>query len=156
MDVEYTGRHDTAVTDEMRAMAGPFLDRMEKMLGGGTSAHVVVTAEKNRQVAEVTVKTRAQDIVGESRSDVSLEVALRQALEKAEAQVIRSKEKRATKTRLPKDEKAVVEPALERGGKAKRTALLPVAESPVDEILGLRPDIALEPVHHVGNEDGES
>ncbi len=142
MDVEYTGRHEAVVTDEMRALAGPYLDRMEKMLGGGSSAHVIVTAEKYRQIAEVTVKTHAQDLVGLCESTASMETALRQALEKTEAQAIRFKEKRATQKRLPKDEKVVVEPALERGGKAKRTALLNTPDSPLDAVLGIQPDVA--------------
>ncbi len=140
MDIEYTGRHETVVTEQLRALAQPFLDRVEKMVGRGASAHVVLDSEKNRQIAEVTVKTKAHDLVGLSESTVSLETALKQALDKAEAQAIRFKEKRTTQTRLPKDEKAVVETSLERGGKSKRTALLPVADSPLDEVLGLQPD----------------
>ncbi len=143
MDVEYTGRHDAVVTDELRAIAGPILDRMEKMVGRGSSAHVVVTTEKNRQIAEVTVKTKAQDLVGLCESTVSLENALRQALEKAEAQAVKFKGKRTTRHRLPKDEKALVEPALERGGKGKRTALLNTPDSPLDEVLGIQPEVPL-------------
>ncbi len=141
MDVEYTGRQ-AVVTDEMRALAGPFLDRMEKMIGRGSSAHVVMSAEKNRQIAEVTVKTRSHDLVGLCESTASPEAALRQALEKTEAQAIRFKEKRATQKRLPKDEKAMVETALARPGKAKRTGLLAVPDSPLDEALGIEPDRA--------------
>lgn len=139
MDVEYTGRQ-AVVTDELRAMATPFLDRMEKMLGRGSTAHVVLTAEKNRQIAEVTVKSHAHDLVGLCESTAGAETALRQALEKAEAQAVRFKEKRATQTRLPKDEKSVVETSLERPGKLKRTALLATTESPLDGVLGLQPD----------------
>ncbi len=139
MDVEYTGRQ-AVVTDELRSLAGPFLDRMEKMLGAGASAHVVLTSEKHRQIAEVTIKTHAHDLVGLCESTASPEAALRSALEKTEAQAIRLKEKRATQKRLPKDEKAVVEPALERPGKAKRTGLLATSDSPLDEVLGLTPD----------------
>ena len=141
MNVEYTGRQ-AVVTNEMRALTEPFLERMEKMLGQGSSAHVIVTAEKHRQIAEVTVKSRWQDLVGLCESTASPEAALRQALEKTEAQAIRFKEKRATQKRLPKDEKMLLEPALERGGKGKRTALLPTADSPLDETLGLQPDRA--------------
>jgi putative sigma-54 modulation protein len=139
MVVEYTGRQ-AAVTEEMRVLTAPFLERMEKMLGAGASAHVIVTTEKHRQIAEVTVKSRAHDIVGMCESTAGAESALRQALEKTEAQAVRFKEKRATQKRLPKDEKALVETALERGGKAKRTALLPVADSPLDTALGSQPD----------------
>ncbi len=139
MDIEYTGRQ-AVVTEELRAIAAPVLDRMEKMVGRGATAHVILTAEKHRQVAEVTVKTHLHDLVGIAESPASAEAALRQALDKAEGQAIRLKEKRATKTRQPKDEKALLEPALERGGKSKRTALQPTADSPLDEILGLQPD----------------
>ena len=155
MDVEYTGRQ-TAVTDELRALAEPFLSRMEKMLGRGSSAHVILTAEKHRQIAEVTVKSRWHDLVGLCESTAGAEGALRQALEKAEAQAIRFKEKRSTQKRLPKDEKAMVEPALERGGRAKRTALLTTPDSPLDEALGLRPDRApgAAPTRPVANGNG--
>jgi putative sigma-54 modulation protein len=141
MDVEYTGRQ-TVVTNEMRALTVPFLDRMEKMLGNGGSAHVVVTTEKHRQIAEVTVKTRLHDLVGLCESTASAETALRQALEKTEAQAVRLKEKRASKTRLPKDAKAVVEPALERPGKNKRTGLLNAPDSPLDAVLGMASKVA--------------
>lgn len=140
MVVEFTGRQ-VVVTEELRTLAASFLDRMEKMLGDdGASAHVIMTSEKYRQIAEVTVKSRAHDLVGLCESTASAEAALRQALEKAEAQAVRYKEKRATQKRLPKDEKAVVETALERGGKGKRTGLLATADSPLDGVLGLEPD----------------
>ncbi len=142
MNVEYTGRQDVVITDAMRALTEPFLDRMEKMLGQGSSAHVILTAEKHRQIAEVTVTSGAQDLVGVCESTTSAEAALRQALEKTEAQAIRFKEKRATQHRLPKDEKTVLEPALERGGRNKRTSLLNMPDSPLDEALGLQPDRA--------------
>lgn len=140
MDVEYTGRQ-AVVTDQLRALAVPFLDRMEKMIGRGSSAHVVLSVEKNRQIAEVTVKTRSHDLVGLSESTASPEAALRQALEKTEAQAIRFKEKRATQKRLPKDEKALVEPALARPGKSKRTALLEEA-TPLDATGSLVESVA--------------
>ncbi len=154
MEVEYTGRQ-VAVTDEMREMAGPILARVEKMLGGGSSAHVIVTAEKNRQSAEVQVKSHAHDLVGFSESNTSMSTALIEALHKAEAQAIRFKEKRATQKRQPKDEKTLVEPALERGGKLKRTGLLPTQESPIDGLLGLQPDIAPGGVSEYQGEEEE-
>lgn len=154
MDVEFTGRNDAAVTDAMRVLAGPFLDQIEKMVGRGASAHVVVTTEKNRHSAEVTVKTKAHDIVGLSETTIGIESALRQALEKAEAQAIRFKEKRKTEKRRPKDEKTVVEPALERGGKLKRTTLLSTPDSPLDEVLGLQPDLAPAPARGESNGNG--
>ena len=151
MDVEYTGRHEAVVTEAMRSMAGPFLDRLEKMVGRGASAHVIVTTEKNRQSAEVTIKTKAHDLVGLAETTSGLETALRLALEKTEAQAIKFKEKRATEKRRPKDEKTLVEPALERGGKSNGTALLSTPDSPLDEVLGLQPDLAPDPVPRNGH-----
>ncbi len=148
MEVEYTGRQ-AVVTAELRALAVPFLDRMEKMLGHDSTAHVVLTAEKNRLLAEVTVKSHAHDVVGLAESTAGPEAALRQALEKAEAQAIRFKEKRATQKRLPKDEKSVVETALERPGKAKRTALLPETDLLLDGAVGAQTDNG--PAAHAGN-----
>ena len=141
MEIEYTGRQ-VAITDEMRATAEPILTRVEKILGPDATAHVVVTTEKNRQIAEVQVKSRIHDLFGLSMSTTSMTTALIEALHKAEAQAIRFKDKRKTQKRLPKDEKNLLEPALERGGKLKRTGLMPTQESPIDGLLGLAPDIA--------------
>ena len=59
---------------------------------------------------------------------------------KPKARPSASKKSAQQKLVSPKDEKALLEPALERGGKSKRTALQPTADSPLDEILGLQPD----------------
>jgi len=124
MDVEYTGRQ-VAVTDGWRALAELSLERIEKLAGKATSAHVVLTTEKYRHTAEVTVKTSLQDIVGLCES-TSMENALRQALEKAEAQAIRGKEKLKARKRLPAGDKVSVQPGLERPSKAARATLAPV------------------------------
>lgn len=124
MEVEYTGRQ-VAVTDGWRALAELSLERIEKLAGKASSAHVVLTTEKYRHTAEVTVKTRLQDIVGLCES-TSMENALRQALEKAEAQAIRGKEKLKARKRLPVGDKVSVQPGLERPSKAARAALAPV------------------------------
>jgi len=45
------------VTQPLRTLAEEGVERIAKILGKITSAHVVLTAEKHRQIAEVTVKT---------------------------------------------------------------------------------------------------
>ena len=126
MEVEYTGRQ-AAVTTELRALATLALERIEKLAGKASSAHVVLTTEKYRHTAEVTVKTRLQDIVGLCES-TSMESALRQALEKAEAQAIRGKDKLKAKKRLPTGDKVSVQPGLERASHAGRTGGILVAD----------------------------
>ena len=126
MDVEFTGRQ-VAVTKELRALADPFLNRISKVLGRSTSAHIVLTEEmhrdKQRQIAEVTIKTRLHNIVSVCEA-TSFESALRQCLEKSESQAIRHKEKVKAKKRLPKAEKVSVEPELER----RSSRLAPVVD----------------------------
>jgi putative sigma-54 modulation protein len=120
MQVEYTGRQVT-VTRTLRTIAEEALERIVKILGKTTGAHVILTAEKYRHSAEVTVKTRLHSIVATSES-TSMETALRAALDKAETQAIRCKKKLQTKKRLPKEEKLTAEPALVRPKRSSRSA----------------------------------
>jgi putative sigma-54 modulation protein len=127
MQVEYTGRQVT-VTRTLRTIAEESIERIVKILGKTTGAHVVLTAEKYRQMAEVTIKTRLHSIVATSESP-HMEIALRAALEKAETQAIRCKKKLQTKKRLPKEEKLATELPLAR---PKRAVPAPVS---TDEVL---------------------
>jgi putative sigma-54 modulation protein len=128
MQVEYTGRQVT-VTRTLRTIAEELLERIAKILGKTTGAHIILTAEKYRQTAEVTIKTRLHNIVAASES-TNMETALRAALEKAETQAIRCKKKLHAKKRQPKEEKLVVEPALARPKRATRPAALNENEAP--------------------------
>jgi putative sigma-54 modulation protein len=120
MQVEYTGRQVT-VTPALRAIADESIARIAKILGKTTGAHVVLTAEKYRQFAEITIKTRLQNIVAMSESN-NMETALREALDKAETQAIRCKKKIQAMKRQPKEEKLTAEPQLTRPRRAARTA----------------------------------
>ncbi len=118
MQVEYTGRQVT-VTPALRAIADESIARIAKILGKTTGAHVVLTAEKYRQFAEVTITTRLQNIVAMSESN-NMETALREALDKAETQAIRCKKKIQAIKRQPKEEKLAAEPQLARPRRAAR------------------------------------
>jgi putative sigma-54 modulation protein len=126
MQVEYTGRQVT-VTPALRALAEEGIQRIAKILGRTTGAHVILTSEKYRKTAEVSVKTRRLDILGVSESN-NMETALRGALEKAETQAIRCRKKLQAKKRQPKEEKLTVEPQLERPRRASARAPLPATE----------------------------
>ena len=124
MQVEYTGRQVT-VTQALRTMAEEGIERIGKILGKATGAHVICSAEKYRQTAEVTITTRLHTIVGVSEA-TNMEVALRQALEKAETQAIRCRKKLQAKKRQPKEEKLPTDPQLRR---PRRAALAATPES---------------------------
>jgi putative sigma-54 modulation protein len=112
MQVEYTGRQVT-ITPSLRALAEEGIARISKILGRTTGAHVILSAEKYRKTAEVSIKTRLHDILGIAQS-TTLETALRSALEKAETQAIRSRKKLQAKKRQPKEEKHPADLMLQR------------------------------------------
>jgi len=117
MQVEYTGRQVT-VTPSLRALAEEGIARISKILGRTTGAHVILSAEKYRKTAEVSIKTRLNDIMGIAES-TTLETALRSALDKAETQAIRCRKKLQAKKRQPKEEKQTADVLLPR---TRRTA----------------------------------
>ena len=116
MPVECTGRQ-VAVTKPLRTLAESGIERIARILGRITSAHVVLTAEKYRQIAEVTIKTRACTLVALCESPASMETALRDALVKAESQATRHKDKQRSRKRQPKQEKSVEEVGVARTGR---------------------------------------
>jgi putative sigma-54 modulation protein len=116
MPVECTGRQ-VAITQPLRTLAEEGIERIARVLGKITSAHVVLTAEKYRQIAEVTIKTRACTLVALCESSASMESALRDALVKAETQATRYKDRQRTRKRQPKQEKQVEETGVARSGR---------------------------------------
>jgi putative sigma-54 modulation protein len=100
MDVEYTGRQ-TTVTKKLKLQTEAGLLRITKIVGSAGNAHVILSADKYRQIAEVTVQTRHQKLVARCES-TEMESALHDALEKIEQQAIRHKKKFGTIKRHPK------------------------------------------------------
>jgi putative sigma-54 modulation protein len=108
MDVEYTGRQ-TSVTKKLKLQTEVGLARIAKIVGKSGSVHVILSIDKYRQIAEITVQTRQQKLVARCEA-TEMEVALHDALAKVEQQAIRHKKKFATIKRHPKsDGKAVAE-----------------------------------------------
>ncbi|WP_446744249.1 ribosome hibernation-promoting factor, HPF/YfiA family [Silvibacterium acidisoli] len=131
MQVEYTGRQ-VIISAALRTQAEDGIDRIGKILGKATGAHVILSVEKYRNMAEVNIVTRFHDIVGASES-TSMETALREALDKAETQAIRCKKKIQSKKRQPKEEKLTAEPALERPRKAAPSLAADIEEPVVSK-----------------------
>ena len=112
MQIEYTGRQVT-VTRNLRTLAETGVERIAKILGKITSGHIILSATKYRQTAEVTIKTRLCKIVSTAVSN-NMEASLRDALDKAETQAIRARKKLQAKKRQPKEEKIAAETQLLR------------------------------------------
>jgi putative sigma-54 modulation protein len=67
MKIEFTGRQ-TEVTAELRRLAERKLQKLGRLLPAVTRAHVVLAADKHRQVAEVSAHSRSLDLVATSVS----------------------------------------------------------------------------------------
>ena len=114
MQIECTGRQVT-ITKALRALVEEGTERIAKVIGKTASAKVILTAEKNRYIAEVNVKTRACNLVALSESSMGMEIALREALGTAEAQAIKHRNRIRSIKRQPKQEKQLEEAVPGRG-----------------------------------------
>jgi putative sigma-54 modulation protein len=65
--IEYTGRH-TEVAAALRKLAEKKLAKLSKVLPGITQAHVILTVEKHRHIAEVTVHSPHLDLAAVEES----------------------------------------------------------------------------------------
>ena len=102
MIIEYTGRQ-FAVTEKYRAQAEAGLEAIETIVNGSeaTTAKVVLSVDKYRKVAEVTVTHRGQSMVARCAS-AEMATALRDALAKIEQQAVRQRQKTTTAKRHPR------------------------------------------------------
>jgi putative sigma-54 modulation protein len=128
MQIEYTGRQFT-ITKSLHAIGDEGVERIGKILGRITTAKVILSAEKYRQSAEVTINTRLQSIVGLSES-TSMEIALREAIAKAETQAIRFKDRIRARKRKPKEEKVPEDSELTRTRRTGRASTAAAAAKP--------------------------
>ena len=118
MRIEYTGRH-MDVPDSVRRLGDRKLRKLAKHLRGITDVHVILTADKHRHTAEVTVHSPHGDLAatGES-SDIG--VSLSTVMDK----LIRQAERRVGKLRVRK------------GGGRSRATSLRTAAAPVSAPRG--------------------
>ena len=110
MQIEYTGRH-TTITTKQKTQAEAGLARIGEMMERTCSAHVILTVDKYRQIAEITTLCPGQTLVATCES-TEMEVAIHDALAKLEQQWVRHNQKHTAMKRHPKvDMKtAVLEP----------------------------------------------
>jgi putative sigma-54 modulation protein len=102
MNVEYTGRH-TTITAKLKAQAEAGIARVTKVCDKSATAHVILTEDKYRKIAEVTVKCRHGEWVATCEA-TEMEAALHDALQKVEMQAIRNKDRFDTISRHAKPE----------------------------------------------------
>ena len=109
MQIEYTGRH-ADVTDAHRQLAQKKLAKLGKVLHGITRVHVILTNDKHREIAEVTVHSSHLDLAAiEDTGDC--DTSLSTVFDK----LTRQAQKRVGKLRARKRRSETVEPAVWAG-----------------------------------------
>jgi putative sigma-54 modulation protein len=115
MEVEFTARQ-VRVSKALRTQAEEGMERIARILGKTASASITFSAQKRQQrlkVVEITIKARQQTFAAEGQGE-TMTLALHQAIERAESQVCRHRDRRIESKRLPKGEKVLTAPPVTR------------------------------------------
>jgi putative sigma-54 modulation protein len=108
MEVEFTARQ-VSVPKSLRSQAEEGLERVARILGKTARASVVFRAQRHLYLAELTIKARVQTIEAAGKAD-TLESALRMAIQHAENQALRYRDRQFERKRLPKLDKELTAP----------------------------------------------
>ena len=100
MNVEYTGRQYD-ITPAVRKQIDHGLVKLQKILGATFSTNVVLSAEKHRQIAEITITVRTHPIVGIAEAP-EMTAAIGAALDRIERQALKYKGRWRAKKRQPR------------------------------------------------------
>jgi putative sigma-54 modulation protein len=100
MIIEYTGRQ-FVVTQKYKDQAEAGLKPIEKIVSGATSAKVILTVDKYRKIADVTVTQGKESMVATCES-AEMMTALRDVLAKIEQQAVRQRQKATKGMRRPR------------------------------------------------------
>src|ERR1700686_4493225 len=97
MNVEYTGRH-YVVTSTIRKEVETGLTKIRKILGDRFETKVILSVEKHRNTAEITISPRNGLLVGLAQAK-DMSVAVNEALDHLEKQAVKYKTRWQSKKR---------------------------------------------------------
>src|SRR5258708_35708728 len=92
MNVEYTGRQ-FEVPPVTRKQVETGLEKIQKILGNNFEAHAILSAEKHRHIAEITVAVCSHPPIAALAGASQTPVAAGKALERDEDQAVKQKDK---------------------------------------------------------------
>ena len=106
MSIDFTGRQ-VEISPDLRRYTQERLRKIARLLGGQFDLHVILTAEKHRRIAELTLKFHQHTVVGvEETGDIRMSIS--GAIDKLARQAVRLLERRRTSKRRPKPTAAVL------------------------------------------------
>jgi putative sigma-54 modulation protein len=123
MEVEFTARH-VSVPKSVRSQAEEGLQRVGRILGRTARASITFRAQRHLQIAELTIKARLQTIEAAGKAD-TLEAALRIAIQHAENQALRYRDRQVERKRMPKLEKVLDAPPVAHAKRGAKADVLP-------------------------------
>lgn len=138
MHVEYTGRQ-IEITPAVRKQVEDGLKKISKVLGSNFNTHVILTAEKYRQIAEITVTIRNHTIVGLAESS-EITPAIHEALDRIDCQAIKYKDRWRTRKRQTRKPSPVAAGTRKRA--AKSNGAMVAAMDQRQEVVGVGMDAA--------------
>ena len=124
MEVEFTARQGK-ISKALRTQAEEGMGRIARILGKTARASITFSAQRHMQIVELTIQVRVQTIVATGKAD-TLDGALREAMDHAENQARRYRDRRLERKRLPKEEKVLTAPPVAR---PKARAAQPAADA---------------------------
>jgi len=112
MNVTMTARKGK-ISKAQRAYAEEGMERIGRVLGRAARASVTFSTQRHLHLVELTVQARTQKIAATGKATTP-DAALREAMEHAEHQVHRYRDRRLVNKRLPKVEKVLTAPPVAR------------------------------------------
>jgi putative sigma-54 modulation protein len=112
MEVEFTARL-VKISKALRTHAEEGMERIGRILGKTAHASITFSAQRHVQIVELTVQGRAQKIAATGKAS-TLDGALKEAMDHAENQARRFRDRRMGSKRLPKEEKVMTAPPVSR------------------------------------------
>ncbi|MCL5006370.1 MAG: ribosome-associated translation inhibitor RaiA [Acidobacteria bacterium] len=106
MEVDFTGRQ-MEITPDLQQYTRQHLRKLERLFPESPKLHVILTREKHRRIAEMTIKLRDQTLIGIMET-ADTRSAIKGALDKLERQAVRWFQRRRTKKRRPKPTSAIL------------------------------------------------
>jgi putative sigma-54 modulation protein len=144
MEVEYTARQ-VRISKALRIQAEEGMERIARVLGMSARASIVFSEQKRMQIVEVTIQARQHTIVATGKASTQ-QSALRQAVEHAEHQTHRHRDRRMAIKRKPKQEKALTKPPVARPKARVTQPVYDIAEEkPVRAVRKARAAAAVHP-----------
>ena len=112
MHVAFTARKGK-ITKALQTQAEDGMERIGCILGRTARASATFSAQRHLHIVELAIMSRAQNFAATGKGD-SPDAALREAIEHAEHQAYRHRDRRIVSKRLPKGEKVMTAPPVAR------------------------------------------